>query len=105
MFAADVVTTIINYLPDFEFLDWISNTSEKQNWNSLSFNPNAIDLLKQNQDKINWYNLSQNLNTLDLLEQNQDKIDWNWLSENPNAIDLLEHKIKNKIKKIIIASL
>ena len=45
--------------------DWIDiNTL---NWNDLSFNQNAIELLKENKDKINWY----------------------WLSLNPNAIELL----------------
>ncbi len=40
--------------------DWID--IDKLNWNSLSENPNAIELLKKNQDKINWVYLSENPN-------------------------------------------
>ncbi len=52
--------------------DWID--INKLNWEHLSINPNAIELLKENQDKINW----------------------DYLSENPNAIELLK-KIKIKL--------
>ena len=38
--------------------DWID--IDKLNWNELSKNPNAIELLKENQDKINWKLLSKN---------------------------------------------
>jgi hypothetical protein len=59
-------------------------------WQVLSFNPNAIDLLEANFDKINWRNLSRNPNAIHLLENNLDKIDWELLSVNSNAIHLLE---------------
>ena len=36
--------------------DWID--INKINWEYLSFNPNAIELLKKNKDKINWNYLS-----------------------------------------------
>jgi hypothetical protein len=38
--------------------DWVN----KLDWNWLSFNPNAIELLKKNQDKINWHHFSKNPN-------------------------------------------
>ena len=39
------------------------------NWNYLSLNPNAIELLKENKDKINWNNLSSNPNAIGLLKE------------------------------------
>ena len=48
--------------------------SNKINWNNLSLNPNAIQILEQNVDKINWKYLSSNPNAIHLLEQNIDKI-------------------------------
>ena len=56
----------------------------KLDWESLSYNPNAISLLEDNIDKINWTALSSNPNAIHLLEQNIDKIDWTLLSTNPN---------------------
>ena len=66
------------------------------NWNLLSGNHNAIELLKENQDKINWNMLSQNPAAIELLEQNQDKINWYYLFSNPSAIHLLEQKFKTE---------
>ncbi len=55
----------------------------------LSFNPNAIDLLKEHKTKINWDGLSQNPNpeAIKLLKENQTKINWKWLSKNPAIFD------------------
>jgi len=47
--------------------DWID--INKINWNYLSLNPNAIELLKENQDKINWCFLSSNPNAIKLLKK------------------------------------
>jgi len=33
---------------------------DRVNWDTLSYNPNAIHLLEQNQDKINWYAIFAN---------------------------------------------
>ena len=63
------------------------------NWNWLSGNPNAIQLLKKNPDKIDWTCLSGNPNAINLLQQTPDKINWRWLSGNPNAIHLLEKNL------------
>ena len=46
----------------FKLRDWID--IDKLNWNYLSINPNAIQLLKENQDKIHWNNLSKNINAI-----------------------------------------
>jgi len=82
---------IINYLLPYKLKQGID--FEKLNWNSLSKNPNAIDLLLKNPKKIVWDSLSSNCNTIaiDLLRDNPDKISWNDLSRNPNpnAIDIL----------------
>lgn len=75
-------------------------------WEYLSANPSAIDILKANPKKIVWSLLSENTNPLAIdllreravLENNMskkdyknlvDKINWSSLSSNPNAIDLL----------------
>jgi hypothetical protein len=68
--------------------DWVP--INKLNWNMVSKNPNAIDLLKANPTKINWLFLSANPNAIELLEANPDKINWLFLSTNPNAIELLK---------------
>ena len=70
-----------------KLLSWIDES--KLDWNQLSKNPNAIDLLTKNLDKIDWNQLSKNPSAIELLTKNQDKIDWKKLSRNPNAIDLL----------------
>jgi len=57
----------------YKLLDWIDINNI--NWNNLSLNKNAIDLLKNNKDKIEWNNLSLNPNAIELLKENQDKID------------------------------
>ncbi len=78
----------------YKLRDWID--INKLDWQQLSSNPNAIDLLEKNQDKIYWFMLLQNPNAIHLLEKNKNKINWNYLSLNPNAIDLLE-KNQDKI--------
>jgi hypothetical protein len=80
------------------------------NWNKLSSNPKAIDIIKfalneenklkdeaQNVKqflKVSWSSLCSNTNAIDLLTANKDKIDWEILSSNPNAIKLLIKKIE-----------
>ena len=58
--------------PIYKLHDWIDH--KKLNWNSLSENPKAIDLLKSKPYIINWFNLSNNKNVIDLIEKNQYKI-------------------------------
>ena len=77
--------------------DWVDISI--LNWNGLSENPNAIELLKENQDKINWWFLSLNPNAIELLKENQDKIDWWYFSQNSNIFTydykLMKEKMKN----------
>ena len=82
-------------------LYWID--IKKLNWDNLSENPNAINLLNNNFDKINWNRLSKNTNPkiINLLEKkinldkklskieyellaDNKKIDWYSLLLNPN---------------------
>jgi hypothetical protein len=94
----------------YVLLDWIDK--DKLDWDNLSKNPNAIDLLEdrieyensltdaqfhQLQKKINWNDLSKNSNAINLLTENQDKINWKLLCLNPNAIELLK-KNQDRIK-------
>jgi hypothetical protein len=91
----------------YKLKDWIPK--KKLNWNWLSSNPNAIELLKNNPKKIDWGGLSENPNpeAIELLkekinEENEidkeylkklpsnKKIGWGYLSANPNAIELLK---------------
>jgi hypothetical protein len=82
--------------------DWLKDYLDYLDWNELSKNPLAFDLLKQYPEKINWKNLCLNIhpNVIDLLEKNKDKINWTNLSKNPIAIDILK---KNKDKFDIFA--
>ena len=89
---------------------------DKLNWNYLSANPNAIDLLRERMNfekklteeeynklpyQINWSALCTNSDPeaikLLSLEENYDKIDWLRLSDNPNAIKLLEKRVKYQL--------
>ena len=66
----------------------------KINWDNLSLNINAIELLKNNQDKINWDNLSLNINAMNILKNNQDKINWLHISSNPSIFNYDYEKIR-----------
>ena len=68
--------------------DWID--INKIEWDYLSLNENAIELLKENQDKIYWNFLSLNINVIELLKENQNKINWDILSSNSSAMSLLK---------------
>jgi hypothetical protein len=99
-------------------------------WNLLSKNPNAIELIKKRMkylvvqkidinnleryNQINWERLSENPNAIELLQQkiakerfldldtlaNLQKIDWDKLCMNPNAIELLKENIPKITKSI-----
>ena len=71
---------IINVKLPMCLLDWIDKS--KINWDMLSLNPCAIELLKEHPDKINWTQLSRNscAEAIELLKDNLDKINWEYLS-------------------------
>ena len=48
----------------YKFLNWVN--ANKINWEFLSMNKNAIDLLEANPNKINWQMLSRNLNIFEI---------------------------------------
>jgi hypothetical protein len=83
----------------------------KIDWQVLSENPSAIELIECNIDKIHWINLSKNHNALDMIEEYHEniittkcknqydlKLYWNGMSNNKNAIHILEAN-KDKIDK------
>ena len=82
----------VNINPRFlKLRKWIP--IEKLDWDSLSRNPNAIDILVNNLDKVDWCGLSNNPNAIHILEKNLDNINWDVLSSNPNAIHILENNL------------
>jgi hypothetical protein len=92
----DILEKIVNkyktlFKIKYKLKDWIPPA--KLDWEMLSENPNAIDLLKDNLNKIDWDALSANSGAIELLKANPDKINWDALSENPNAIELLQKNI------------
>ena len=74
----------------FKLLDWVD--PKKLEWDFLSKNPSAIELLLENPKKIDWMWLSSNSSpqAIDLLKAKPEKINWSWISANPSAIDLLK---------------
>ncbi len=94
----------------FEFHLSETNPHYKINWDWLSSNPEALNLLEANPDKINWEWLSQNPNTsilnalLKPVAHEPDKINWWRLSENPGIfeIDIKQYKIDITEKTNII---
>ncbi len=54
--------------PVYKILEWIN--IDNIEWDVLSENKNAIELLKQNKNRINWNNLSHNINAIELLKKN-----------------------------------
>jgi hypothetical protein len=44
---------------------------------------------------VKFYLLSYNLNAIQLLKENKEKINWRWLSLNPNAIEILKENLEN----------
>jgi hypothetical protein len=45
--------------------------------------------LEKEPDEIEWTPLSWNPNAMHLLKENQDKIDWHYLSQNPNVMEII----------------
>ena len=74
----------------YELLEWVN--IDKLDWNALSGNPGAIDLLRKYPKMINWTILSSNPNAFELLIEYPEKIDWDNLASNcnPKVISLLK---------------
>ena len=77
--TSDICEIITKYIqkPKYELLDWIN--IQDLNFENLSANSNAIELLKENHENIDWYMLSKNPNpeAIELLKANQGKINYN----------------------------
>lgn len=86
-------------------LEEYNKLSNKVDWEYLSMNPNAIELLRANPSKIDWRALSKNPKAIELLKERVEyenglgleeynkllnRINWLSLSKNPNAIELLK---------------
>ena len=88
--------------------DWVLELDDEDygvylddiDWESLSSNPNAIDLLQKYSHKINWSWLSGNTNprAIEMLKTHSHLIDWRVLSANSAAIDMLKSKIEKESK-------
>ena len=88
--------------------DWVLELDDEDygvylddiDWESLSSNPNSIDLLQKYSHKINWSWLSGNTNprAIEMLKTHSHLIDWRVLSANPAAIDMLKSKIEKESK-------
>ena len=75
---------------EYELLEWIDE--DKLNWEHLSGNPYAMEMLEKKQEKINWKSLSANPYAIHSLGRNPEKIKYDYLCRNINAIHLLKKK-------------
>ena len=88
--------------------DWVLELDDEDygvylddiDWESLSSNPNAIDLLQKYSHKINlsWLSGNTNPRAIEMLKTHSHLIDWRVLSANPAAIDMLKSKIEKESK-------
>jgi len=115
MLNYDIHEKIINayksIMPKYVLRDWFSK--DMINWNSLSINPYAIELLKEkvqieknmtNEEynkletnkKINWKYLSANECAIDILKQYEKDIVWSYFcdNKNPRAFDMIKTRIE-----------
>jgi len=95
---------------DYDYL----NYNEQLNWEEISSNPFAIEIIKKYFNRvymnkfcrnpnifeiievgfsINWFELSSNPNAIKFLQKNISKIHWSKLCSNPNAIELIQNRI------------
>jgi ribosomal protein L24E len=80
----------------YKLREWI--LMDRLDWDTISYNSKAIDLLEANPDKIKWNELSRNPNAIHLLKANPGKINWTELSINPNIFTYdYEQMTKNKL--------
>ena len=86
-------------------LEEYNKLSNKVDWEYLSMNPNAIELLRANPSKIDWRALSKNPKAIELLKERVayekslgleeynkllNRINWLSLSKNSGAVELLK---------------
>ena len=51
----------------------LKENQDKIDWNYLSTNPNAIEILKNNKHKLNWDYISSNINIFKINKNNKEK--------------------------------
>lgn len=91
-------------------MPFLERHKDKIDWDRLSQNPNAIELLSksENMDKISWDMLSRNESAIELLRRNPDKINWFELSTNkalwkqtvPELPKIIDESTKNYPKSV-----
>jgi len=77
---------------------------ERIDWDVLSLNPSAIQLLEANPHLINWHQLSQNPAAIHLLEQHQDKIEFYVLSKNTSIFTYDYSKMSRPFTEELMAN-
>ena len=82
----------------------------KINWDQLSMNTSAIELIKRNLNRINWRLLSMNPAAIDLLEQHKRHINYTELSLNPAIFEydyrrMAHHRMSIIEEELIAAAL
>jgi len=115
MLPCDIHKKIVNayksILPKYVLRNWFPQY--KINWNALSKNSFAIELLTEkvqseknmtkeeynkleNNNKINWKYLSANECAIDILKQYKEDIVWSFLcdNKNPRAFDMIKERIE-----------
>lgn len=115
MLPCDIHKKIINayksIMPKYVLRNWFPK--DKINWNALSKNSFAIELLKEkvqseknmtkeeynkleNNKKINWKYLSANECAIDILKQYEKDIVWSYFcdNKNPRAFDMIKDRIE-----------
>ena len=86
-----------NYIESYHYL---TKDYDNINWNYLSNNIYAMDLLEDNIYNVDLHQLSINPNAISILEKNIDKIDWYYIVYNENAINIIENNL-DKITNFI----
>jgi len=78
----------------------------EENWDQidkkqLCKNPNVIHFIERlDPEELDWQYLSANSSAIDILKKNPKKIDWRWLCKNPNAHVFMATEFENQIDKI-----
>ena len=95
-----VIKIFLNKIPILN--DNLINLILKEYWNLLPKKKILKNLIPLS--KLDWDNLSSNKNAINLLKNNPKKINWYFLSGNINAIDLLKKKLKKFIGIICLVT-
>ena len=84
----------MSFPPLYKLLDWVP--VEKLDRNGLSYQPKAVEFLRENPKYINWKIIASNSAALSIIEENISKINFSWLSSEEHGIHILK-KYKKRI--------